>query len=263
MRNKFFLTLMASCLLTACVKSPTGRSQLMMMPDNQMDQMGVQAFSKLKQTQPVSKNARYTNFVNCIARPITQIVGGGKWEIVVFENPELNAFALPGNKVGVYTGLVSMVDNQDQLAAVIGHEIGHVIAKHSNERASNESAMSQGMGIVSAVVGTPQTAMGQLGMAALGIGAQYGVLLPYSRTQESEADVIGLDLMAKAGFNPQQSIRLWQKMSQASQGQQPPEFMSTHPADSSRIEGLNKIMPRALQEYQQAQASGKHQNCSK
>jgi predicted Zn-dependent protease len=234
----------------------------MMMPDNQMDQMGIQAFSKLKQTQPVSRNARYTNFVNCIARPITQIVGGGAWEVVVFENKELNAFALPGNKIGVYTGLVNMVDNQEQLAAVIGHEIGHVIAKHSNERASNEAAMSQGMGIVSAVVGTPQTAMGQLGMAALGIGAQYGVLLPYSRTQESEADVIGLELMAKAGFNPQQSIRLWQKMSQASQGQ-PPEFMSTHPADSTRIEGLSRNMPKALQAYQQAQASGKHPNCNK
>lgn len=259
MRNKLFLALVASCILTACVKSPTGRSQLMMMPDNEMDQMGLQAFTKLKQSKPVSRNARYTKFVNCVARPITQQVGGGNWEIVVFEDKELNAFALPGNKVGVYSGLVNMVDNQAQLAAVIGHEIGHVIAKHSNERMSNETAMSQGMGIVGAVVGTPQSTLGQLGMAALGIGAEYGVLLPYSRTQETEADVIGLDLMAKAGFDPQQSIRLWQKMAQASQGQ-PPEFMSTHPADATRIDGLSKNMPKALQLYQQAKS---HPNCSK
>jgi predicted Zn-dependent protease len=248
-------------MLTACVKSPTGRSQLMMMPDNQMNQMGSQAFTKLKQTTPVSRNSRYTNFVNCVARPITQQVGGGQWEIVVFENKELNAFALPGNKVGVYTGLVNLVDNADQLAAVIGHEIGHVIAKHSNERMSQESATQLGMGVVQSVL--PQTAMGQLGMSALQIGAQYGLLLPYSRTQESEADIIGLNLMAKSGFNPRQSVNLWIKMAQASQGQTPPEFMSTHPADSTRIDGLNKNMSGALQLYQQAQNAGRHPNCSK
>jgi predicted Zn-dependent protease len=261
MRNKLLLTLMASCVLTACVKSPTGRSQLMMMPDNQMNQMGLQAFTKLKQTTPVTRNSRYINFVNCIARPITQQVGGGRWEIVVFENKELNAFALPGNKIGVYAGLVNLVDNGDQLAAVIGHEIGHVIAKHSNERMSQENAAQLGMGVAQSVL--PQTAMGQLGMSALQIGAQYGLLLPYSRTQESEADVIGLDLMAKSGFDPRQSINLWIKMSQASQGQTPPEFMSTHPSDSSRITGLNKNMPRAMQTYQQAQTAGRRPSCNK
>jgi predicted Zn-dependent protease len=260
MRNKLFLTLIASIALTltACVKSPTGRNQLMMMPDNQLDQMGAQAFTKLKQKTPTTKNANFTNFVNCIAGPITQVVGGGRWEIVVFQSKELNAFALPGNKIGVYTGLVNMVDNQDQLAAVIGHEIGHVLAKHSNERMSNETLAQQVAGVAGAAAG-----LGQLGMAALGMGVEYGVLLPYSRSQESEADVIGLDLMARAGFNPRQSINLWQKMSQASGGQTPPEFMSTHPADSTRMETLNKNMPGALQKYQQAQNAGKRPTCSK
>lgn len=260
MRKRLLLTLVASCVLTACVKSPTGRSQLMMMPDAQMDQMGLQAFDKLKQTKPISRNSRYTRFVNCIAKPITQIVGGGQWEIVVFEDESLNAFALPGSKVGVYTGLINMVDNQSQLAAVIGHEIGHVLAKHSNERLSQETAMSQGLSVVGAVVGTPTSALGQVGMAALGLGAEYGVLLPYGRTQESEADVMGLELMAKAGFDPRQSVTLWQKMSQASQGQEPPEFMSTHPANASRIDELSRNMPKALQQYQ---AVGKRPNCSK
>lgn len=266
MRNKLLLILVAGCVVTACAKSPTGRSQLMMMPDAQMDQMGLQAFNQLKGTKPVSTNRRYANFVRCIAKPITQLVGGGQWEVVVFEDASLNAFALPGNKIGVYTGLVNMVDNPSQLAAVIGHEIGHVLAKHSNERMSQETAAKQGMGVVNAVAGVAgvgSSLLGQLGMGALGLGVEYGVLLPYSRDQESEADVIGLDLMAKAGFDPRQSISLWQKMAQASKGQTPPEFMSTHPADSTRIDTLNKNMPKALQEYQQSQASGKHPNCSK
>lgn len=258
MCHKFLLTLVASVTLTACVTSPTGRSQLMMVPDNQLNQMGVQSFTKLKQKTPISRNTNYTQFVNCIATPITQLVGGGQWEIVVFENKELNAFALPGNKIGVYTGLVKMVDNQDQLAAVIGHEIGHVLAKHSNERMSTETVAKQAASIAGSVAG-----MGNLGMTALGLGVEYGLLLPYSRTQESEADVIGLDLMAKVGFNPKQSINLWQKMAQASGGQTPPELMSTHPADSTRMTDLNKNMPKAWQLYQQAQSAGKHPNCRK
>jgi predicted Zn-dependent protease len=187
---------------------------------------------------------------------------GGNWEVVVFEDNSLNAFALPGNKIGVYTGLIKLVDNQDQLAAVIGHEIGHVLAKHSNERASQQMALSQGMGILQAMT-NPTSALGQSAFGLLGIGAQYGVLMPFGRTQENEADIIGEDLMAKAGFDPEQSISLWQKMEQASQGQQPPEFMSTHPAHATRIQDLQAHMPQALQYYQQAQAAGKTPHCSK
>lgn len=263
MRNKLLFTLMASCLLTACVKSPTGRSQLMMMPDAEIDQMGMQSFSQIKQATPISTNSRYKNFVTCIAKPITQQVGGGQWEVVVFDSKELNAFALPGKKIGVYAGLINLVDNQAELAAVIGHEVGHVLAKHSNERMSQETAMSQGLSVLGAVVGTPTSTLGQVGMAALGVGAQYGVLLPYSRTHESEADIIGLDLMAKSGFDPRQSVRLWQKMSQANRGQEPTEFLSTHPANATRIDDLNSNMPRAMQTYQQAQAAGRRPNCHK
>ena len=263
MRNKLFLALIACCFLTACTQSKrTGRNQLTMMSANEMDQMGVKAFTDLKNSKPISKSSKYNGFVTCIARPLTQQVGGS-WEVVVFEDETLNAFALPGNKIGVHTGLIKLVDNQDQLAAVIGHEIGHVLEQHSNERMSQEAAVTQGIGVVSAVVGTPQSALGQVGMSALGIGAQYGILLPYSRTHESEADLIGLDMMAKAGFDPRQSLVLWQKMAQASAGQQMPEFLSTHPADSTRIADLSKKLPSALGQYQQARASGKHPNCSK
>ncbi len=245
--------------ITACTTSPTGRSQLMAMPEGQVNQMGIQSFNQLKRTKPISRNQTYTTFVNCVAQAITRQIGG-QWEVVVFENKELNAFALPGNKIGVYTGLVSMVDNQHQLAAVIGHEVGHVLAKHSNERLSQQSLAQQGLSMVTQAIGTPKTALGQLGVAALDPLVSYGILLPYGRTQESEADLMGLNLMAKSGFDPQQSVNLWQKMSQASQGQTPPEWMSTHPADNTRITDLNKNMSAALKTYQQ---TVNRPNCSK
>lgn len=231
----------------------------MLMPESQVDQMGLQAFEKLKRDKPISSNARFIQAANCIAGNITQGIGGN-WEVVVFEDPQFNAFALPGNKIGVYSGLFSLVANQDQLAAVIGHEIGHVLAKHSAERASQEMAMSSGMSMIQAVA-NPQSQMGQAAFGILGLGAEYGVLMPYSRTQESEADIIGIDLMAKAGFDPRQSIALWQNMSRATQGQQTAEFLSTHPSHSTRIRDLEQHMPQAMGFYQQAQAMGRRPQC--
>lgn len=261
MLNNIALIIFA-CLLTGCATSPTGRSQFLYMPKDQVDQMGLQAFEDLKTKKPISKNSQYNGFVSCIADILTK-ESDGKWELVVFEDDTLNAFALPGNKIGVHTGLVKMVDNQDQLAAVIGHEIGHVIAQHSNERMSQEAAVNQSVSLISAV-SAPTSPIGQLAVSSLGIGAQYGIILPFSRTHESEADIIGLDLMAKAGFDPRESITLWQKMAQASQGgQQPAEFMSTHPSHDTRIQELTEHMPKAMEAYQQAQAMGKKPNCTK
>jgi len=230
----------------------------MMMPEAQIDQMGLQSFNALKQKKPISHNPRYNQFALCVAQAITREVGGGNWEVVVFEDASPNAFALPGNKIGVHTGMLKLVKTQGQLAAVIGHEVGHVLAKHSNERASQQMAVQQGMGIIQ------QTSLGQsaatLGM--LGLGAQYGLLMPFSRTQESEADMIGVDLMAKAGFDPRQSINLWQLMDQATKGRQPIEFMSTHPSDATRIQQLQQHMPQSMALFQQAQGMGKRPHCN-
>jgi predicted Zn-dependent protease len=257
LKKIFYLPLTVS-LLSACATSPTGRSQFIMMPETQVNQMGMQAFNEVKKQTPISHNQQYNQLAHCIANAITQQTGG-KWEVVVFQNKSVNAFALPGNKIGVYTGLIKLVDNQDELAAVIGHEIGHVLAHHSNERASQQMAVQQGMGILQ------QTSVGNSkGLLSLfGLGAQYGVLMPFSRTQESEADVIGQELMAKAGFDPRQSISLWQKMDQASKGQQPLEIMSTHPAHATRIQELQQHMPQAMSLFKQAQAAGKQPHCSK
>jgi len=260
MLNKIFLTLLC-CTLTACATSPTGRSQFIYMPDSQLNQMGLQAFDNLKKEKSQSTSTQYTRFVNCIAEAITYETGGN-WEVVVFSDDSLNAFALPGNKIGVHTGLIKLVENQHQLAAVIGHEVGHVLARHSNERLSQKTALKTGVTLITAV-SSPTSTLGQVAVSSLGIGAQYGIILPFSRIHESEADIIGLDLMAKAGFDPRQSINLWQKMAQAGNGKQPAEFMSTHPSHDTRIKELSEHIPKAMKFYQQAQSIGKIPNCHK
>lgn len=258
---KPFCAFLLIFFLTACATSPTGRTQLAFMPDEELDSMGLQAFENLKQEKPISRNMKHNQFVNCVANAITREVGG-EWEVVVFEDSSLNAFALPGKKIGVHSGLIHLVDNQDQLAAVIGHEVGHVLARHSNERMSQQLGAQAGIALIQAVA-APQTALGQTAVSLLGIGAEYGIIMPFSRLHESEADTIGLDLMAKAGFNPAESITLWQKMAQASQGNQPVEFLSTHPSHDTRIQDLQARLPQALQLQRQARAAGKNPQCFK
>ncbi len=231
------------------------------MSDNRLDSMGLQAFEELKKGKEISRNTRENEFVRCITAAITREVGGN-WEVVVFEDKTLNAFALPGSKIGVHTGLIDLVDNQHQLASVIGHEIGHVLARHSNERMSQKVGAQLGVSLIGAVV-APQTGLGRSAVSLLGVGAQYGLIMPFSRLHESEADEIGIELMAKAGFNPAESVTLWQKMAQASQGNQPAEFLSTHPSHDTRIEDLQELLPKATALMQKARAAGKNPNCKK
>jgi len=261
MKTRLILVLLLVNFLVACATTPTGRSQLAFMPDDKMDAMGLQAFDNLKNEKPISQNKSEIQFVQCIADAITQNIEGN-WEVVVFEDETLNAFALPGEKIGVHTGLIDLVDNQDQLASVMGHEVAHVLSKHGNERMSQKMGVQMGMSLITAVA-APQTAMGQTAISLLGVGAQYGVIMPFSRLHESEADMLGLELMAKAGFNPRESVTLWQKMAQASQGDKPAEFLSTHPSHDTRIEDLQEQMPKALKFQQQANASGKTPRCLK
>ncbi len=245
-------------LLAGCATSPTGRSQLILMPDSQMDQMGLQAFTSIKKETPVERSTTTNSYVQCVARAITREVGGS-WEVVVFRDEDANAFALPGRKIGVNTGLLEVAENQHQLAAVIGHEVMHVLSNHSNERVSQKFAVEQGLGLISAAA-SPQTGTGKTLMGLLGVGAQFGVLLPYNRIQESEADLLGLDLMAKAGFDPRQSVKLWINMGRSG-GSQPPQFLSTHPSHASRITDLQKHMPVALRLQDKARQMGKRPAC--
>ena len=213
--------------IVACATSPEGRKQLKLVSSDQIDAMGIQSFEQMKQDSPVSDDKNIEQYVNCIANKIIPHVkqnpNPSAWEVVVFNDDQANAFALPGYKIGVYTGLLKYAKNQDQLAAVMGHEVAHVIAEHGNERVSNQMATEAGLSIAAVLLGTEQDDNTALIMAGLGLGAQYGVILPFSRSHESEADLIGLDLMARAGFNPEESVALWQNMAQS--GLSPPEFM--------------------------------------
>jgi predicted Zn-dependent protease len=252
-----------SHMLTSCATSPEGRAQLKLIPDDQMDAMGVQSFEQIKQQTPLAKDKNVQQYVVCIADKIIPQVKDNpdpkQWEVLVFEDEQANAFALPGNKIGVYTGLLKYARNQDQLAAVIGHEVGHVIAKHGNERVSSQMATEAGLGIATAVLGSTQNENSDMILAGLGLGVQYGIILPFSRKQESEADLIGLDLMAKSGFNPEESVTLWQNMAAA--GLSPPEFLSTHPSGETRIKQLRERIPQADIAYQNAVSQGQRANC--
>jgi predicted Zn-dependent protease len=251
--------IVATAIVAAgCTTSPLGRRQLHLMSGEQVSTMGVSAFQEIKKGTPQAKDGNQTRYVRCVAAAIT---GQAKtpdaprqWEVVVFETAEPNAFALPGGKIGVNTGILKVAKNQDQLATVLGHEVAHVLAEHANERVSQQI-----------VAGTLMEAAGQVMdptvVAALGMGAQIGVLLPFSRTQESEADLLGLDLMASAGFDPRESTKFWQNMEQAGSGKSP-EFLSTHPSDQTRSNALHNRVPQEMPLYESAVATGRRPKCS-
>ncbi|MDC5806344.1 M48 family metallopeptidase [Vibrio europaeus] len=245
MQNWFkFVTLTAVMTMTACTSSPTGRNQLLLFSDSDMSSLGAQSFEQMKKELKISSDAKTNAYVQCVTDSITQHVpkqpGFDSWEVVVFDSDQVNAFALPGGKIGVYTGLLKVAVTQDQLATVVGHEIAHVLADHSNERLSQSQIANAGLQLTNIALGSSEYAQYQgATMAALGLGVQYGVLMPYGRTQESEADIVGLELMAKSGFDPNQSVDLWKNMAKASGGAQPPELLSTHPSHGTRIQDLS------------------------
>lgn len=251
-----------SLTLAACTTSPTGRSQLTLMSDQQLDQMGQQAFQQYQEELPAAGGAPQ-RYAECVADAIVAALPERErqqsWRIRVFESDQANAFALPGGYMGVNTGLLEIAETQDQLAAVIGHEIGHVLARHANERASNQAATQLGLSALGSAAGLEGPGGEQM-MAALGLGAQYGILLPFSRRHESEADVVGLNLMADAGFDPRASLQLWENMS-AQGGGQPPAWMSTHPSHGQRMGGLEAQMSEAVSRYERARSAGRTPNC--
>ncbi|MGM0481242.1 MAG: M48 family metallopeptidase [Pseudomonadota bacterium] len=235
-------------MLASCSQSPTGRSQLMLMSPQQLDKMGEQSYQQMQQELDINTDESTNAYVQCVTNALIDTLPepyrSAEWEITVFANDAANAFALPGNNIGVYDGLLKVAENQHQLAAVIAHEIAHVIAQHSNERVSSNMMVGLGMQMGAIVAETQlDDSSAALAMAALGIGAQVGVLLPYSRTHESEADRLGLRYMAAAGFKPAEAAQLWRNMAANADGEKPPEFLSTHPHPSTRIEAINSYLP--------------------
>jgi predicted Zn-dependent protease len=214
-----------------------GRSQLLLVSDDTLAPQALEAWQQTLKTSKISADPVLTRRVNTVAARIVTAAGMGDrtWEYVLFDNPEPNAFVIPGNKVGVNTGLFQIVKNDDQLAAVIGHETGHVIAHHAAERASQQVATSVAISVASGAAGEKY---GQAVSNFGGLGAQLGILLPYSRQHELEADKLGVDLMARAGYVPSQAVEVWRNMQSYRKGNAPLEMVSTHPSDETRIARL-------------------------
>jgi len=268
MRKAMRPTVIASAyllfLLAGCTEVPiTGRRQLNIVPQSLVTSMSLQEYQQFISQSKVSADPKVNGQVRRVGTRIVQAVeeyekehseknrfAGYQWEFTVVEDKQINAFAMPGGKVVVYTGILPVAQNDAGLAAVLGHEIAHVFAEHGSERMSQALLVQMGgMGLDVALQKQPEQTH-SLFNAAYGLGSQVGILLPYSRVQESEADHLGLIFMAMAGYDPHEAVGFWQRMSAAGKGQaKPPEFLSTHPADATRIRNLENLVPEAMKYY--------------
>ncbi|WP_242917112.1 M48 family metallopeptidase [Pontibacter liquoris] len=261
MYKKLISFSVAVVMLVGCTTVPiTGRRQLNLVSDAEMQQQSYAAYNQFLSENKLSRDAQATAMVKRVGQRIEKAVeqymannnmsdqlAGYAWEFNLVQDDQVNAFAMAGGKTVVYTGLLPVAKNETGLAVVMGHEIAHAIAKHGNERMSQMLAQQFGGQTLSALAGTQPGAAANLALAAYGVGSQLG-LLKYSRTQESEADKLGLVFMAMAGYDPQAAIPFWERM-QESGGQTPPEFLSTHPSSATRVNDLRNFMPEALKYY--------------
>ena len=257
---------LSAALLSSCASSPTGRGQLVLKSDAALAAEGSKQFAMLRKQMPLSKDPATVEYVACVANAIVEVLEGKDaamyWELAVIERADINAFVMPGGKISVFTGILNVASNQHQLAAVLGHEVAHVTARHTNERASQQMVAGFGVDVAAILLGggyANQTRGAQQGLSQ---AVALGVLNPFSRGQESEADIIGLEYMAMAGFDPRESVQLWQNMAEKNKTNIP-EFMSTHPSGETRIEQLIEATPKALVLFNEAKAQGKDPNCQR
>ncbi|MSR12774.1 MAG: M48 family peptidase [Gammaproteobacteria bacterium] len=253
------LSLSLLSVILSCTSSPMDRRQMVLYSDADMARRGEETYRKMQSEIPATQNARETQYVQCVANYVIAALEPEHrdhlvWEVAVFDHEQANAFALPGGKIGVYNGLLNVATDQHQLAAVMAHEVGHELANHSNERASQSTLRNVGL-VTAQVLGVSNTTL-----EALDLGTQLGLFLPFNRTQESEADAIGVLLMARAGFDPHQSITLWENMT-ANGGPRQPELLSTHPSPTTRMTELNRLMGPANTLRAAAIASGLNPDC--
>ena len=230
-----------------------------MMSDERLARQSKAQFTQLKKKDPVSKNRSYQKMIERIGKRITEVakvdVPGTDWEFVVFDKSEPNAFAMPGGKVGVNAGLIELAnEDEDEIAAVIGHEVAHVAKRHSNKRMSQGVGVALGGILLDTAMRNKSSNDRALARGAYGVGATVGAVLPFSRSQEREADDLGLIYSAKAGYDPRASIRFWQKMMSKSRRKMP-QFLSTHPDSGKRIDFLKSRMPYAMALYKNAKKS--------
>ena len=250
-------------LLSGCTEvAITGRKQFNLVPDSMMNSMAFQSYSEFISQSKLSKDFSKTQMVNrvgsriqkaveqyCAQNNISDQLQGYQWEFNLIEDDSLNAWAMPGGKMVIYTGLLEVTKTEAGLATVMGHEIAHAFAKHGAERMTQGLLIDLGGMALSEALANKPAQTQNLFKQSYGIGTQLGVLLPYSKVHENEADHLGLIFMAMAGYNPNEAVAFWQRMSVAKKGAQPPEFLSTHPADSTRIRNIQGLIPEAMQYY--------------
>ena len=256
---------LGTALMISCSKNPiTGRNQAKLLPESELQSMASQQYQQFLSTNRVvsASGNRDAEMVKRVGQRVTRAVTeyfnskglsqdlqGYNWEYNLVQDNAANAWCMPGGKIVVYTGLLPITQNEAALAAVMGHEVAHAVLFHGNERMSQGLLQQLGGVALSVALSDKPAATQNLFMAAYGVGSQVGVLLPFSRKHELEADRYGLIWTAMAGYNPREAVALWQRMEAASSGNRPPEFLSTHPSESSRIQQLERYMPEALQYY--------------
>lgn len=264
--GKLSITVTAACLLLAGCTSAGGQASEPLWASNaDMEVEAAQQFAEMKASMPLITDRATIDYIACVANAVVSVLeppySDLQWEMAIFEIDAVNAFAMPGGKIGVMEGILKAAQNQHQLAAVIGHEIAHVTAEHSTERASRGKISNVGIQVAAVLLGAGNRGATYTAYEALNQGAAFGIMLPFSRNQESEADVIGLKYMARAGFDPRQAVPLWQNMMQESGGKEPAEFMSTHPSGEKRIEDLIGQWQVTLPLYNEALEAGRQPDC--
>ena len=248
------MSALAAALVVGCQTVPeTGRKQLNFMSPSEEMQLGLSSFEKMKQETPINKNPALNAQVQRVGNRIAAVakLPNAQWEFVVFDSKEVNAFCLPGGKVGIYTGILPITKDDLGLATVIGHEVAHAVARHGGERMSEATLLQTGGQALGAGLSATDPRMQAIATTVYGVGAQVGLALPHSRGQESEADHIGLLYMARAGYNPEAAVAFWQRFAEfnAKAGGAEPWFLRTHPLDETRIRQLKEWLPQATKEY--------------
>lgn len=254
-RRRTLLLLAGAAAVPLAGCDQAGELGASLVPPEQEARMGEQAFAQMREEMPISRNRAYQRMLERVGERIVRVseaeIPVEDWDFTVFADDQINAFALPGGNVGAFEGIIRLAGSDDLLAAVVGHEVGHVIARHSAQRVGTQQLSQLGIGAIAAILGAGGVADPQLTQQLGTIGAQYGILLPFSRNQELEADRIGMRLMARAGYDPEAAIAFWERMLEANRGG-PPAFLSTHPAGQDRIDQLRAYLPEAMAEYRAA-----------
>lgn len=255
--QKIVAALIAALVLASCGSVPlTGRKQLLLVSDSEVLSASLSQYSEYIKTAPRSTDKTKTATVERVGKKIAAAteeylrqngraseINNFSWEFNLIKSDEINAFCMPGGKIVVYEGLLPLASSDDELAVVVGHEVAHAVAKHSNERMSQEILAQYGASIVDVALSNKSAAVQSIGNTVFGLGAQLGIMLPYSREHELEADYMGLVFMTIAGYDPNKAVTFWQKMSAASGGGNASDFMSTHPSDSKRIAKIQQYLP--------------------